>query len=90
MNLSEFCDLWDEEVESLCKVVHHPGGMIPNPNPAPAGEGAAAAHPTNIPNPGIPVSIWAKNNLKLLCYFLHHCSRTAHPVVAANITLLNV
>ena len=67
-SLDEFHPLMDDKVEKLIKVTCHPGGTIPNPAPAAAG---APAHPL-IPNPGIPVSLCAENNLQLMCYLLWH------------------
>ena len=58
--IEELRILTDEEVENLCKNVRRPGGTIPNPQ---AGQG----QPNHIPNPGIPVSLKAENNLKLMC-----------------------
>lgn len=82
--LAEFQILTDSEVENLCKVTRRPGGTIPNPNVANAGQ------PGEIPNPGIPVSLRAENNLKLMCYFLRHKERTSRAVTAADVTLANV
>ena len=82
--LEEFKLLKDEEVESLCKVVRHPGGTVPNPQADMVGQA-----PT-LPNPGIPVSLRAENNLKLACHFLRFRERTSRDVQAADITLDNV
>ena len=65
-SLDKFCPLTDDKVENLIKVTHHPGGTIPNPGPVAAG---APALPL-IPNPRIPVSLHAENNLQLMCYLL--------------------
>ena len=69
--IEEFRILTDEEVENLCKNIRRPGGTIPNPNPAVQG---------NIPNPGIPVSLKAETNLKLMCYYIRHCDRISRTV----------
>ena len=53
--LEEIKLLSDDEIESLCKVIHRPGGMIPQPGGA---AGAAAIH-----NPGVPVNLRACNTL---------------------------
>jgi hypothetical protein len=45
-------------------VLRRPGGTIPNPNAAEAGQ------PAVIHDPGIQVSLWAKTNLKLTCFWL--------------------
>jgi hypothetical protein len=49
-SLGEIKLLTDDEIESLCKVIRHPGGMIPAP------PGGAAGGAANIPNPGVPVN----------------------------------
>ena len=67
-SINEFHPLMDDEVENLVKVTDHPGGTIPNPAPVPAG--APALPP--IPNPRIPVSLYAENNLQLMCCLLRH------------------
>ena len=83
-DLSEFKLMTDKEVESLCKVVRRPGGTIPNPSAAVAGQ------PPTIPNPGIPVSQHAENNLKLMCFYLRFRDRTSRTLDTALITLENV
>ena len=77
-DLEELRFLTDTEVENLCKVIRRPGGTIND----------AAGNP--VPNPGIPVTLRAENNLKLAAYFLRHRKRVSRPVVAADITLVNV
>ena len=57
--LSEISILCDAEVELLCKIVHRPGGLIPNPNTAGAGQAPM------INAPGHAVSMRAVTNLKL-------------------------
>ena len=52
-------NLTDLEIESLCHVVHCPGGTILNPVLTPEG---AAGHPMNIPDLGIPISIHTENH----------------------------
>lgn len=61
--MEELATSQDEDVERLCKVTRRPGGTIANS----AGAG-------QVPNPGIPVSMLAEKNLKLLCY-LHYQDR---------------
>ena len=82
--LEEFRLLKDEEVQSLCKVVRHPGGTIPNPQATIVGQ------PATLPNPGLSVSLRAENNLKLACYFLRYRERTSRDVGVQDITLDNV
>lgn len=83
-SLDEFRLLKDDEVEDLCKVVRRPGGMIANP------DATAAGQPPNIPNPGIPVSLKATNNLKLVCYYLRYKARSSRVVTAAEIDAVTV
>ena len=75
--LEEFALLEDADVLSLCKVIHCPGGMVPNPNAAVGGQ---------IANPGIEVSLIAEKNLKLMCYFLRYKQRTSYELVHAEVT----
>jgi hypothetical protein len=82
-SIAELRILKNDEIENLCKVIRCPGGTIPNPN---AGDG----QPPAIPNPGIPVSLRAENNLKLAAYWLHHRVRVARDVEQADITLANI
>ena len=56
------------KLQNLTKATRCPGGTIPNPAPVAAG---APAFPL-IPNPGIPGSLHAENNLQLMCYLLWH------------------
>ena len=60
--LVELRILKDEEVDSLCKLLRRPGGMIVNP------QAAAAGQPAEIPAVGQNVSMRAVTNLKLACY----------------------
>jgi len=80
-SIAELCILKDDEVENLCKVICHPGGMIPNPQVGVVGQ------PPMIPNPGIPVSLHVENNLKLAAYWLHHCLHISCMATPADITL---
>ena len=82
-SLDKFHPLMDGEVENLIKVTCHPGGSIPNPAPVVAG---APALPL-IPNPGIPVSLHAENNLQFMCYFLWHMEQTSRTIIAQTITV---
>ena len=89
-DLDEFLLMDDEDMGTLCKAIHHPGGQIPNPAFAAAGTAATVAAtgiPTNISNPGYVVSTCAKTNLKLMCYFLCYRRSTSHDTEAAVITL---
>ena len=81
--VEEFRILSDEEVENLCKNVRRPGGTIPNPN---NGQG----QPENIPNPGIPVSMRAESNLKLMCYYIRHKDRTSRSAYIPGITSASI
>ena len=81
-SLKEFCPLTDEEVKSLVKVTQCPWVTIPNPVVGPL--------LPSIPNPGIPVTLWAENNLKLMCYLLSHMECTSHTITAAGITITSI
>lgn len=83
--IAEFRLLTDDKVTVLCKTIRRPGGTIANTNAA-----ILAGQPANIPNPGIPVSLKAENNLMLLCYFLRYKERTSREIAAADIQLEDV
>jgi len=83
-SFDEFKLTTNKEVESLCKVVRRPGGMIANPM---AGD---PNQPQVIPNPGLPVSQRVDNNLKLMCFYLRYQDWTSRPLDPALVTLDNV
>ena len=56
-SLDELKLLSDSDVVELCKVVRRPGGQIPDP---------VAGPPNMMANPGIPISLRAEKNMKLL------------------------
>lgn len=69
--------------------------MIPNPNFVPNVDPATQAQnnvgvPATIPNPGIPVSMRACNNLQLACYYLRYQTRTSRPKLVDQITMANI
>ncbi|KAI2490202.1 hypothetical protein MHU86_24393 [Fragilaria crotonensis] len=66
----------DEEIESLCKVLRRPGGMVP---------GAAGA--AQVQNPGVQVNQRAEGHLKLMAFYLRHQARVSRVVHAPDITL---
>ena len=80
-SLEEIKLLRDDEIESLCKVIRRPGGMIPAP------PGGAAGGAANIPNPGVPVNQRAEGHLKLLAFYLRHQARISRTVTVAQVTL---
>ncbi|KAI2493825.1 hypothetical protein MHU86_20706 [Fragilaria crotonensis] len=80
-SLEEIKLLTDDEIESLCKVIRRPGGMIPAP------PGGAAGGAANIPNPGVPVNQRAEGHLKLLAFYLRHQARISRTVTVAQVTL---
>ena len=82
-SLSEFQELDDDTADKLCSTTRKPGGTIPDPQ-------ANNANPANIPNPGIPVSLRAQENLKLMCYQIRYAQRTSRTLPVADITLDNV
>ena len=77
-SLDELKLLNNADVIELCKVVQWPGGQVPNP------AGVAGAM---MPDPGIPISLCAKNNIKLLTFYIRHLDRILRNKPAANITL---
>ena len=80
-SLNELRLLSDANVAKLCKVVRRPGGQIPNP------AGAAGAM---IPDPGIPISLRAENNMKLLTFYTRDLDRLLRNEPVASITLAKV
>ena len=76
----ELSDLDDDEVETLLKLLHRPGGTIPNPNADNAGQ------PAHITAPGISVSMTATTNLKLAVCYCRHQIRTSRPLRTSDIT----
>ncbi|KAI2507210.1 hypothetical protein MHU86_7167 [Fragilaria crotonensis] len=76
-SLDEVRLMTDEEIESLCKVLRRPGGMVPG-----AGQGAA-----QVENPGVQVNQRAEGHLKLLAFYLRHQARVSRVVQAPEITL---
>ena len=75
--IAELSILTDSEVESLCKVLRRPGGMV-------------QVNGNEVPNPGTTVSLRAENNLKLACYYLRHRERTSRVLIITDVTLANV
>lgn len=78
--------LTDTEIENLCKVVRRPGGTMPNPA-ATGHDTRNANQPDIIPNPGIPVSLRAENNLKLAAYWCRFRVKTSRTTEPADIQL---
>ena len=78
-SMEELAYLDDTSVEQLCKVIRRPGGTVNAPDG------------TVVPNPGMPISLRAENNLKLAAYMARHrLHRISRSIVAADITLENV
>jgi ribosomal protein S13 len=76
-SLAEVQLLRDDEVESLCKVLRRPGGMVPG-----AGPGAA-----QVQNPGVQVNQCAEGHMELMAFYLCHQYRVSRTVISADITL---
>ena len=76
-SLAEVQLLTDDEVESLCKVLRRPGGMVPG-----AGPGAP-----QVQNPGVQVNQRAEGHMKLMAFYLRHQYRVSRSVTPADITL---
>ena len=66
-------------VTTLCKVVRRPGGLVEGPAGRPA-----------VPDHGEMISLRAENNIKLACFWLHHCIRLRRAKTMANVTLAAV
>jgi hypothetical protein len=79
LNLAEVQLLTDDEVESLCKVLRRPGGMVPG-----AGLGAA-----QVQNLGVQVNQCAQGHMKLMAFYLRHQYRVSCTVTPADITFLD-
>eukprot|EP00978_Attheya_sp_CCMP212_P020485 scaffold58700_cov53-Attheya_sp.AAC.2 len=82
--LSEIMILTDEEIGSLCKVVRHPGGAVPNSNTHVEGQ------PATYTARGERISMIAESNLKLASYYLCHQERISRTVGYADVTLDSV
>ena len=83
----------DDEVETLCRGIRRPGGLMPNPVINAAGGAAAAAAagiPVQITNTGHVILARAENNIKLAAYFLRFKEYTSRAPDAVSITLGNV
>ena len=75
-SLEELCLQTDNNVKTLCKVIHHPGGTINDPNVSVPETGP---HP-QIANLGILVTQCTENNLKLASYYLKYKEKTSRAV----------
>ena len=80
-DLDELGNLFDKDVERLCKALKNPGGTIPNPN-----AGQRGAQPT-IPNPGLNVSVKGEQNLKLASFYVRHQKRISRPFHIPSMTI---
>ena len=79
-SLAEVQLMTDDEIESLCKVLQRPGGMVPGAVP-----GAA-----QVQNPGVQVNQRAEGHMKLMVFYLHHQARVSRVVTPADITLNSI
>ena len=61
-SVNDFALLMDDKATNICKITHHPGGAQVNGNP----------------NPGLSVSLKAKNYLKMMCYLFRYDQHTSH------------
>ena len=73
-SLDEMKLLSNADVAELCKVVCCPGGQVPNP------AGVAGAM---MPDPGIPISLRAENNMKLLTFYIRHLDRVSQDKISS-------
>ena len=91
--IKELCILTDDEVKTLCRAIHCPGGLMLNPAFNAAGGVAAALAASilaQITNTGHVILARAENNIKLAAYFLQFKEHTSWAPDAASITLGNV
>jgi hypothetical protein len=79
-SLAEVQLMTDDEMESLCKVLRRPGGMVPGAVP-----GAA-----QVQNPGVQVNQRAEGHMKLMAFYLRHQARVSRVVTPADITLNSI
>ena len=75
--LAEIQLLTDDEIESLCRVVRRPGGMVPG-----VGAGAAA-----VQNQGVQGNQRAEGDLKLMAFYLRHQARVSRVATPPDISL---
>ena len=78
-SLDEIKQLTDDEIESLCKVLRRPGGMLP-----------AVGDAAPVQNPSITVNQRAKNHLKLTSFYIRHQYRVSRVVTPPDITLASI
>jgi hypothetical protein len=83
-DFDELSILTDDDIDDLCKSIRRPGGTVPGPLLAGGGAGPM------IPNPGNAITMRARSNLKLLCYYLRFKQRCSEPFVAPQMTLIAV
>lgn len=86
ITIDSLTTMTDDDVETLCKSLRRPGGMIVGP-PRPGRPGAV---PPMIPNPGSHVSAMAEKNLKTACFIAFHFARTGRILDPAFIDLVRV
>ena len=82
--LAELSILSDAEVESLCKLVCKPGGLIPSPHAIYDG------HPVMINVHGYTLSMREVINFKSACYFIYHHTRMSSDCSPAIFVLADV
>jgi len=84
--MAEFKILTDKQIENICKVIHRPGGMIPNPAVIDMAAPPAGV-PLNILNPDIPICAIAEREFKMNVYCIKHLEMTCRTPQYANVTL---
>ena len=79
-SLNTLHDMDSEELTTACTVIHHPGGMIPNPAGGP-----------DIPNCSMVINTLLEIHLLLASYYLHHlqCTQRAFILTTAMAGQLN-
>lgn len=80
VQIETLATMTDDDVETLCKSLRRPGGLIVGALPPGAAVGAV---PPMVPNPGYHVSALAEKNLKTAVFIALHFSRTGRTLSAA-------
>jgi hypothetical protein len=86
-SLRELAALKDPEVVNLCKVVRKPGGMLAGPLLPKTAVGDPDVYGPPTANHGIPISLIAENNLKLLTYYAMYKQRTYYAIDVTQLRL---
>jgi hypothetical protein len=78
--IEALASMTDDDVETLCKSLRRPGGLIVGALPPGAPVGTV---PPRVPNPGCHVSAMAEKHLKTACFIAFHFNRTGRNLAPA-------